>query len=101
MRQAFSGLLIVCALGVVSSHAQRPASRILKLEELRFPQIDALDRERTMFILPIGMLEGAWAAPSNRVGHVGRHVRGERRGNTRQPAAAAVERRDDAAAPLR
>jgi Creatinine amidohydrolase len=58
MRQAFSGLLIVCALGVVSSHAQRPASRILKLEELRFPQIDALDRERTMFILPIGMLEG-------------------------------------------
>jgi creatinine amidohydrolase len=57
MRRAFSGVLIVCALGVVSSHGQPPASRILKLEELRFPQIDALDRERTMFILPIGMLE--------------------------------------------
>lgn len=57
MRRAFSGLLIVGALGVVSSHAQPSASRVLELEELRFPQIDALDRERTMFILPIGMLE--------------------------------------------
>jgi creatinine amidohydrolase len=57
MRRAFSALLIVCALGVVCLHAQSPASRILKLEELRFPQIGALDRERTMFILPIGMLE--------------------------------------------
>jgi creatinine amidohydrolase len=57
MRQAFGGLLIVCALGVVSSHAQPRTSRILELAELRFPQIDALDRERTMFILPIGMLE--------------------------------------------
>ena len=57
MSRALNGLLIVCVLCVVSSHAQPPASRILKLEDLRFPQIDALDRERTMFILPIGMLE--------------------------------------------
>ena len=57
MRHALSGLAIACALGVLPSHAQPPASRILKLEELRFPQIAALDRERTMFILPIGMLE--------------------------------------------
>jgi creatinine amidohydrolase len=57
MRHALSGLAIACALGVSPSHGQPPASRILKLEELRFPQIDALDRERTMFILPIGMLE--------------------------------------------
>jgi creatinine amidohydrolase len=42
---------------VVSPHGQSRASRILQLEELRFPQIDSLDRERTMFILPIGMLE--------------------------------------------
>jgi creatinine amidohydrolase len=32
-------------------------SRIHKLEELRWPQINALNRERTLFILPIGMLE--------------------------------------------
>lgn len=57
MRHALSGLAIACALSVLPSHAQPPASRILKLEELRFPQIAALDRERTMFILPIGMLE--------------------------------------------
>jgi len=57
MRKAFSGLLFVCALGVVSSTAQPPTSRILELGNLRFPQIDALNRERTMFILPIGMLE--------------------------------------------
>jgi creatinine amidohydrolase len=45
---------------------QRPArrdrtapspSRIYKLEELTWPQIDALDRERTLFILPVGMIE--------------------------------------------
>ena len=57
MRKAISGLLIVYALGIVSSNAQPGTSRILELQELRFPQIDALDRERTMFILPIGMLE--------------------------------------------
>ena len=32
-------------------------STIYKLEELRAPQIDALDRERTLFILPVGMIE--------------------------------------------
>jgi creatinine amidohydrolase len=57
MRKVFSGLLIVCALGLVTSHAQPRSSRVLALDTLRFPQIDALDRERTMFILPIGMLE--------------------------------------------
>jgi creatinine amidohydrolase len=57
MRHALTGLAIACALGAAPSHAQPPAARILNLEELRFPQIDALDRERTMFILPIGMLE--------------------------------------------
>ena len=30
---------------------------IYKLEELTWPQIDALDRERTLFILPVGMIE--------------------------------------------
>ncbi len=33
------------------------AQRIHKLEELRAPQIDALDRDRTLFILPVGMIE--------------------------------------------
>lgn len=30
-------------------------SKIYKLEELRWPQVDALDRGRTLFILPVGM----------------------------------------------
>jgi len=34
-----------------------PQSRIHRLDELTWPQIDALDRERTLFILPVGMLE--------------------------------------------
>ena len=34
-----------------------PRSRIYKLEELTWPQIDALDRQRTLFILPVGMIE--------------------------------------------
>ena len=32
-------------------------SRVYKLEELTWPQIDAFDRERTLFILPMGMVE--------------------------------------------
>ena len=34
-----------------------PASRVYKLEELTWPQIDAFDRQRTLFILPVGMIE--------------------------------------------
>jgi creatinine amidohydrolase len=34
-----------------------PPSRVHKLEELTWPQIDALDRQRTLFILPVGMIE--------------------------------------------
>jgi creatinine amidohydrolase len=33
------------------------ASGIYKLEELNWPQIDALDRGRTLLILPVGMIE--------------------------------------------
>ena len=57
MTRTFGSLLVICALGGVPSHAQPPAARVLQLGDLRFPQIDALDRERTLFILPIGMLE--------------------------------------------
>ena len=32
-------------------------SKAYKLEELTWKQIDAFDRERTMFILPVGMIE--------------------------------------------
>jgi creatinine amidohydrolase/Fe(II)-dependent formamide hydrolase-like protein len=38
-----------------SSAAAR--SNIYKLDELTWPQIDALDRDRTLFILPVGMIE--------------------------------------------
>ena len=34
-----------------------PMANIYKLEELTWPRIQALDRERTMFILPVGMVE--------------------------------------------
>ena len=34
-----------------------PGSRVYKLEELTWPQIDAFDRQRTLFILPVGMIE--------------------------------------------
>lgn len=39
------------------SSSAPPRSKIYKLEELAWPQIDALNRERTLFILPIGMIE--------------------------------------------
>jgi hypothetical protein len=61
-------VLIVWVIGVSAVWAQdqgapqrRSAapsrSRIYKLEELAWPQIDALDRQRTPFILPVGMIE--------------------------------------------
>jgi creatinine amidohydrolase len=62
-------LAIVIVLDLMGSaaagHAQpatqrnRPASpsRVHKLEELNWPQIDAFDRQRTLFILPVGMIE--------------------------------------------
>ena len=34
-----------------------PASAIYKLEELTWTEIDALDRARTLFIMPVGMIE--------------------------------------------
>lgn len=57
MKRALTLLIVVCAMTVSASQGPPPASRIHKLEQLRWPQIDALDRDRTMFILPMGMLE--------------------------------------------
>jgi creatinine amidohydrolase len=56
MKRALIVLALLCAVDPATAQAQEHA-RVYKLEELRWPQIDALDRERTMFILPIGMLE--------------------------------------------
>jgi creatinine amidohydrolase len=59
-------VLMVCVMSgsAASAEAQgipgssTPAgSKIYNLEELTWPQIDALDRDRTLFILPVGMLE--------------------------------------------
>jgi creatinine amidohydrolase len=61
-------VLIVFAISASAASAQDqgatqrggsapPRSRIYKLEELTWPQIDALDRQRTLFILPVGMME--------------------------------------------
>jgi creatinine amidohydrolase len=58
---------IVCVLTVTVGTGQRqattqparsaPGSRVHKVEELTWRQIDALNRQRTLFILPVGMLE--------------------------------------------
>ena len=50
-------LITATLLAASTASAQSTRPRIHKLEELRGPQIDALDRERTLFILPVGMLE--------------------------------------------
>jgi creatinine amidohydrolase len=42
---------------VVAQRGSSSPSRIYRLEELTWPQIDAMDRERTLFILPVGMIE--------------------------------------------
>jgi creatinine amidohydrolase len=51
--------LVIVSVWVMSASSvvAPPASKIYKLEELTWPQIDALDRQRTLFILPMGVLE--------------------------------------------
>jgi creatinine amidohydrolase len=64
MKQA----LTILIAGVITASAEAglaaaqrdrstPRSKVYKLEELSWPQIDALDRQRTLFILPVGMIE--------------------------------------------
>lgn len=43
--------------GPLERQATPQGARVYKLEELTWPQVDALDRERTLFILPVGMIE--------------------------------------------
>lgn len=50
-------LLTTIVLLASTTWAQNTRATVYKLEELRGPQVDALDRERTLFILPVGMLE--------------------------------------------
>lgn len=59
MRHALVILIASTALATATAVSQQRAARstIHKLDELTAPQIAALDRERTIFILPVGMLE--------------------------------------------
>src|SRR5687768_16471472 len=67
MKRAHMLVLICAVAGAVVSAQEKaarqrdgsapPVSRIYKLEELNWPQIDALERERTLVLLPVGMLE--------------------------------------------
>jgi creatinine amidohydrolase len=57
MKPALGALAILSAVAAWPLYGQERNPRILKLDELTWTEIDALDRERTMFILPLGMLE--------------------------------------------
>ena len=66
MKQALIMLIVCVVTGSAEAGAGQaapqhdrsaPGPRIYKLEELTWPRIDALDRQRTLFILPIGMIE--------------------------------------------
>jgi creatinine amidohydrolase len=57
MKRTLGAIIMLSAVGAHSLPGQERRARIYKLEELRWPQIDSLDRERTMFILPTGMIE--------------------------------------------
>src|SRR5262245_23808781 len=59
MRRALMILIASTALATATAASQQPGARstIHRLEELTAAQIAALDRARTLFILPVGMLE--------------------------------------------
>lgn len=50
-------LLAVAACTPATDQAGRSANGVLKLEELTYPEIDALDRQRSIFFLTFGNLE--------------------------------------------
>ena len=43
--------------GAQASNTQAVSRKVLAIEELTWPDVDALNRDRTLFILPVGMLE--------------------------------------------
>jgi creatinine amidohydrolase len=57
MKPALGALCILGAAAAWPLYGQGANPRILKLDELTWTQVDALDRQWTMFILPMGMLE--------------------------------------------
>jgi creatinine amidohydrolase len=58
MVRALSVAIVICLAGaLLAVTRQNPTSRIHKLDELTWPQIDALDRARTIFILTVGAVE--------------------------------------------
>jgi len=62
MKSLFTMLLAAVLVGWTPARQKPGAStssppRILKLEELTWPRIEALDRRRTLVVLPVGMLE--------------------------------------------
>ena len=57
MNHTSIALTIWLVSGAAAWAQDRRPTNVYKLEELTWPQIDALDRQRTLFILPVGMLE--------------------------------------------
>ena len=61
MKRALIALIVLSIGGSAAAQSQGPAqdkaSGPYKLEELGWPRIDAFDRQRTLFILPVGMIE--------------------------------------------
>ena len=57
MRRALMILIASTAIATAAAQPREARSTIFKLDELTASQIAALDRKRTLFILPVGMLE--------------------------------------------
>lgn len=57
MKRILGALILLSVAGAQPLDGQDRRPKVYKLEELRWPQIDSLDRERTMFILPTGVIE--------------------------------------------
>ncbi len=53
----FSSAVVLLALIGCTPSADSPLDGVLRLEELRYPEIDALDREQSIFFLTFGNLE--------------------------------------------
>jgi creatinine amidohydrolase len=57
MKRMVGAVIILSAANAQLLQGQERSARFHKLEELTWPRIDALDRAKTLFILPTGMIE--------------------------------------------
>lgn len=57
LKRILGAFIVLSTVVAQPVHTQERNARVFRLEELQWPRIDSFDRERTLFVLPTGMIE--------------------------------------------